>query len=159
MVRYARGKILPTAKKHSSRLKRMKETIRVSIAGSIRRKESTIRDIDIVASSKTPAEVIQKFLKAKDIKKVLASGGTKASVILDSKFQLDLRVVKDNSYGSALQYFTGPKEHNIKLRSLAKMRGLKLSEYGLFDRKTNKKLAGKNEKDIYKLLNVEYKKF
>jgi len=150
-------KILPIARKFETKLKRMNETIRVSIAGSIRRKKKTVYDIDLIASSKTPAVVIQKFLKFKEIKKVLASGDTKASVVLSNpKVQVDLRVVKDSSYGAALQYFTGPRTFNIIIRTLAKKKGMKLNEYGLFDRKTGKKLAGKHEKDIFKKLGLPY---
>lgn len=157
--------ILPVAKKFETRLKRMKETERVAIGGSIRREKAAVYDIDLLASSKTPATIIQKFLKFKEIKKVLASGDTKASVIVDlvggrrgsgPSIQIDLRVVKDNSFGAALQYFTGPRTFNIIIRKLAKDKGLKLNEYGLFDRKTGKKLAGKHEKDIFKKLGLDY---
>ena len=104
--------------------------------------------------------MIQKFLKFKEIKKVLASGNTKASVIISNpKIQIDLRVVKDNSYGAALQYFTGPKIFNIQNRVLAKNKGMKLNEYGLFNRETGKKLAGKHEKDIFKKLGLPYKQY
>ncbi len=160
MIRQKLEKILPAAKKYAGRLNRMKETIRVAVAGSIRRGEETVKDIDIVASSNNPRVVIDKFLKFKEIKEVLASGDTKVSVILNTpNIQLDLRVVKDDSYGAALQYFTGPKEFNIKIRSLAKMKGMKLNEYGLYDRETGKKLAGRNEKGIYHKLGLKYKKF
>ncbi len=142
------------------KLKKFKEVQRISVAGSIRRKAETVGDIDILASSKTPEKVIEKFVKFPEIRKVIAQGDTKASVKLkEHEIQLDLRVVEDDSFGSALQYFTGPKAFNIRIRKHAIKMGYKLSEYGLFDRKTGRNLAGKNESDIYKILGVKQPKF
>jgi len=145
--------VLPVAKRIESKLKKLPGIQRASLAGSIRRKKSTVKDIDLLASSRTPKKVIDAFVKFPEIKTIIAKGATKAAVRLKKiDIRADLRVVKDDSYGSALQYFTGPKEFNIKLRNIAIKKGYKLSEYGLFDRKTSKKIAGRNEKEIYKKL-------
>ena len=96
------------------------------------------------------------FTNYKDVKKVLAKGPTKAMVVLKNNMQADLRVVKDEVYGAALQYFTGPRVFNIKLRKLAIKKGYKLSEYGLFDRKTGKLIAAETEEEIFKKLGVPY---
>lgn len=142
------------------KLKKFKEIQRISVAGSIRRKAETVGDIDILASSKTPEKVIEKFVKFPEIRKVIAQGDTKASVKLkEHEIQLDLRVVEDDSFGSALQYFTGPKAFNIRIRKHAIKLSYKLSEYGLFDRKTGRKIAGKEESEIYKKLGIKQPKF
>ena len=137
-------------------LKTLKEVERASIAGSTRRMKETIGDIDILATSKAPAKVIDFFAKMPSVADVLAKGETKSSVRLKEGIQVDLRVMGDNIFGAALLYFTGNKEHNIILRKIAIEKGLKLSEYGLFDKKTNKLVAGKTEEEIYKKLGMDY---
>jgi DNA polymerase (family 10) len=111
------------------------DVIRCSAAGSLRRVKEVIGDIDLLASSKKPAEVIGGFVAQPDIIKVTARGETKASVILDGGIQCDLRVVSDKEFPFALAYFTGSKEHNIVMRQRAILRGLRLNEYGLFKSK------------------------
>ena len=111
------------------------DVIRCSAAGSLRRVKEVIGDIDLLASSKKPAEVIGGFVAQPDIIKVSARGETKASVILDGGIQCDLRVVSDQEFPFALAYFTGSKEHNIVMRQRAIQRGLRLNEYGLFKSK------------------------
>jgi len=125
---------------------------RIVVAGSIRRKRKTIGDIDILATSKQPGKLIDAFTKLPQVKRVLAKGPTKAMVILRNNMQADLRVVDEESYGAALLYFTGDKQFNIEMRKKAIKLGYKLSEYGLFDRQTGKKVAGKTEKEIFKIL-------
>ncbi len=110
--------------------------IRCSTAGSLRRFREVIGDIDLLASSKKPAEVIEYFVAQPDIIKITAQGETKASVILQGGIQCDLRVVSDREFPFALAYFTGSKEHNIVMRQRAIQRGLRLNEYGLFKSKT-----------------------
>ncbi len=129
---------------------------KVSIAGSLRRKKETIGDIDILASSDLPDEVMEYFVKYYDVDRVLLKGSTKTSVVLNDNLQVDLRVVKDESFGAALQYFTGSKEHNVKMRSIAIKKGLKLNEYGLFDKETDKYVVGKSEEEIYNKLGLPY---
>ena len=111
------------------------DVIRCSAAGSLRRVKEVIGDIDLLASSKKPAEVIDFFVAQPGIIKVTAKGETKASVILDGGIQCDLRVVSDREFPFALAYFTGSKEHNIVMRQRAIQRGLRLNEYGLFKSK------------------------
>jgi DNA polymerase (family 10) len=108
------------------------DVTRCSTAGSLRRHRETIGDIDLLASSKKPGEVIEFFTNQPGILKVIAKGETKASVLLEGGIQCDLRAVSDAEYASALLYFTGSKEHNIVMRQRAIDRGLRLNEYGLF---------------------------
>jgi DNA polymerase (family 10) len=128
---------------------------RLAAAGSLRRRKETIGDIDILVSCEKPADVIQTFVEQPTVTQTLAQGETKASVATRKGLQVDLRVLEDESFGSALQYFTGSKEHNVVLRERAKRLGYKISEYGLFESKTGKKVAGKEEGDIYQLLGLD----
>ncbi len=137
-------------------LKKCDKIKRLGIAGSLRRRKETIGDLDILASSDKPSEVMDFFVKYSDIKQVLLKGSTKTSVVLNDDLQVDLRVVEDKSFGAALQYFTGSKEHNVKMRSLAIKEGYKLNEYGLFDKKTEKFIVGENEEEIYSKLGLSY---
>lgn len=132
---------------------------KATIAGSIRRKKETIGDIDIIilAQKKYQQRIIDQFTRLPLIEKVIVAGNTKASVLLyNHHIQVDIRVVEKDQYGSALFYFTGSKEHNIKLRITAKQRGWKMNEYGVFDIKTGKRLAGETEQGIYKLFGLSY---
>ena len=142
--------------KYINYLKKFKKIQRLSIAGSLRRRKETIGDLDILASSDFPDEVMDFFVKYDDVQRVLLKGSTKTSVVLDDELQVDLRVVSDNSFGAALQYFTGSKEHNVKMRSLSIKQGFKLNEYGLFEKETEKYIVGKNEEEIYKKLGLSY---
>lgn len=137
-------------------LKKSKKIEKVSIAGSLRRMKETIGDLDILASSDYPDEVMDYFVKYDNVQRVLMKGITKTSVVLNDNLQVDLRVIKNESFGAALQYFTGSKEHNVKMRSIAIKKGFKLNEYGLFSKKTNKYVIGKNEEDIYNKLGLDY---
>ncbi|HIE06305.1 MAG TPA: DNA polymerase/3'-5' exonuclease PolX [bacterium (Candidatus Stahlbacteria)] len=137
-----------------SYLKEKAQVNKISPAGSLRRMKETIGDIDILAGDKNGQRIINTFTSHPDIKQILAQGSTKGSVILNNGYQVDLRIVAPASYGAALQYLTGSKAHNIKLRDIAKSQGLKLNEYGLF--KNKKKIAGKTEKAIYKALGIQY---
>lgn len=150
------SKALPIIQKVEENLKRSGYAIKIASAGSVRRKEKTIGDLDILATSKNPGKLMDFFTEMPEVKKVVAKGKTKASIILKNNLPSDLRVVKDDEYGSALQYFTGNKDHNIKLRNVAISKGFKLSEYGLFDRKTGKKVAGRTEEEVYKKLGMRY---
>jgi DNA polymerase (family 10) len=116
-------------------LRTMPDVIRCSTAGSLRRSKEVIGDIDLLASSKKPAAVIEFFVSQPGILKVIAQGETKASVLLTDGIQCDLRVVSDREFPFALAYFTGSKEHNIVMRQRAIQRGLRLNEYGLFKSK------------------------
>jgi len=136
------------------KLKKLKEIKQIQPAGSLRRNKETVRDIDILVTSSKPDKVMNVFTNLDQIREVLASGPTKSSVLIEDDVQVDVRVVKPKSFGAALLYFTGSKEHNIKLRQLALKKGWKINEYGLF--RKNKWLAGKTEQEIYKKLKVSY---
>lgn len=136
-----------------------KEVSRVQVAGSLRRGKETVGDVDILAAAEDTGAVVARFSKLGFIERVLASGPTKASVRLIGGLQCDLRVVPEASFGAALQYFTGSKAHNVKLRQLALKRGLTLNEYGVFklsDKKMKKPLAGRTEEEVYAVLGLPY---
>ena len=137
-------------------LEKCKNIEKVNFAGSLRRMKETIGDIDILASSNNPDEVSKYFIKYPEVQQILAKGTTKSSVILKDNIQVDLRVVEPKSFGAALQYFTGSKEHNVSLRSFAIKNGYKLNEYGLFNKNTEKFIVGKTEKEIYEKIGFSY---
>ncbi len=128
----------------------------LSTAGSLRRRKESIGDIDVLATSKKPERLIAWFLQYPAIQEVAAQGTTKASVRLRGGLACDLRVVDDQAFGAALQYFTGCQAHNVALRERAKRMGLKISEYGLFSNKTEKRLAGRKEEQIYRRLQLAF---
>ncbi|HSY19550.1 MAG TPA: DNA polymerase/3'-5' exonuclease PolX [Candidatus Acidoferrales bacterium] len=143
------------------KLRAHEDVIRCDTAGSLRRFKEVIGDIDLLASSKEPVEVINFFAAQPGIAKVLAKGETKTSVILDGGIQCDLRVVSDAEFPFALAYFTGSKEHNIVMRQRAIQRGLRLNEYGLFKSKEETRdpkllVACKTEEDIFQKLDLAY---
>lgn len=142
------------AKRIIDYLKAMPEVDNISIAGSLRRMKETVGDIDILVSSKNSSKVMDYFIKMPGVQKVWGKGKTKTSVRMDRGYNVDLRVVPKSSFGSALQYFTGSKEHNIALRRVAITKGLKLNEYGVF--KGSKKIAGETEQAVYSALGVDW---
>lgn len=148
------GFIMPTVKQIVLKLENLKEVKKTSIAGSTRRMKETIGDVDILVASDEPEKINDFFVKLPGIEKVWAKGPTKSSVHLKQGFDVDLRVVKEESFGSALQYFTGSKEHNIATRKIAISKGLKLNEYGVF--KGAKQIAGKTEEEVYKAIGLLY---
>ena len=113
------GYALPIANDIISKLKSLKEVHKISMAGSVRRMKETIGDLDILVTSSNHDKVMDFFTKMKDVKNVLAKGTTKSAVVLKNGLQVDVRVLDDRSFGSALNYFTGSKEHNVKLREFA----------------------------------------
>jgi len=136
-----------------NQLKEHSAVDRISVCGSTRRMKETVGDIDILASGKNNLEIIEAFVNLPNVKEVLWKGPKKATVIVEEGEQVDLRVTEPESYGAALQYFTGSKAHNIHLRTICIKKGLKLNEYGLF--KGNEKIAGKTEEEIYQALGME----
>ncbi len=128
--------------------------VEVAAAGSLRRARETVGDLDLLATAPDGAAVCRHFTQYPDVAEVLQSGETRASVVLKSGLQVDLRVVPQESYGSALMYFTGSKAHNIRLRNLAIDQGLKLNEYGLFKDKCA--IAGAFEEEVYSALGLPW---
>lgn len=136
-------------------LKQNRNVKDIEIAGSFRRRQETIGDIDILATCQKDCEsIMDRFVNYDEVDRVLSKGETRSSVLLKSGIQVDLRVVPQKSYGAALNYFTGSKAHNINLRKLAKQRNWKINEYGLFD--GDKLIAGKTEEGIYKKYGLPY---
>ncbi len=163
--RFLLGEILPKVYEITEKLKKLKEVKKISEAGSVRRRKATIGDVDIlvcvVEDPKNPAfakasagKVINFFVKMPGVVKVWGKGTTKASIRLKQGFDVDLRVLPEKQFGSALQYFTGSKEHNIVLRKIAIKKGLKLNEYGLF--RGQRMIAGKTEKEVYRAMGMNY---
>lgn len=148
------GVAVPLAEGVVSAVAKIPGTEGTILAGSIRRMRETVRDMDILTISDNTEAVVDVFTGMKFVKDVLASGSTKGSVILKEGMQADLRVVGPESYGAALLYFTGSKAHNVKLRTLATKKGLKINEYGVY--KGEKMIAGGTEKEMYKTLGLPY---
>ncbi len=178
-------KILVAIERHRNRQGRMKlgdadqhvqplveymrghEAVRdIEVAGSYRRRKDTVRDIDLLIISAQPSAVTDHFVAYPDVRKVQSSGDTRSSVVLSSGLQVDLRVVPPESYGAALVYFTGSKEHNVKLRTRAVRRGLRISEYGVFrggeeaedssDPWAGEFVAGRDEAEVYQVVELDW---
>ncbi len=135
-------------------LRQVPEVLEISPAGSFRRMKETVGDLDILAAARPEhgRSIIQKFVSLPQVTRVLAAGDTKGSAIFQDRYQVDLRVVPPESYGAALQYFTGSKAHNVHLRGIARSMGLKISEYGVF--RGAEKIAGETEESVYKAVGL-----
>jgi DNA polymerase (family 10) len=129
---------------------------RLDPAGSFRRRRETIGDLDILAICGKGCKVMDRFSKYPDVAEVLSRGETKSSVQLKCGLQVDVRVLDEESYGAALHYFTGSKAHNVAVRDRAKDLGLKVSEYGVFRAKDEKRLSGANEEDVFKAVGLPF---
>ncbi|HVO08830.1 MAG TPA: DNA polymerase/3'-5' exonuclease PolX [Burkholderiaceae bacterium] len=123
-------------------------------AGSLRRRRDTVGDLDLLVTVRHDNDVVAQFVSQPGVRQVLAHGHTRGSVILDSGMQVDLRVVPRESFGAALQYFTGSKAHNIALRRLGQERGLKINEYGVF--RDSQRIAGATEASVYRSVGLPY---
>jgi len=154
LQRISIGMAYPVARRIIAELKRNPQSKDVQAAGSLRRMKETVGDVDILVSGENGADIVKSFVTMHGVTQVLASGDTKGSVRVEEGVQVDLRVVREDEFGAALQYFTGSKEHNIRLREIAKKQGLKISEYGIF--KADKKIGGSREEDIYKALGMDW---
>lgn len=126
----------------------------VVVAGSLRRMRETVGDIDILATAEASSDIMSRFVAYGEVKEILSHGETRASVLLESGIQVDLRVVPRESYGAALHYFTGSKAHNIAIRRLAQARSLKLNEYGIF--RAEKRLSGETEESVFAAVGLPY---
>jgi len=155
------GIALPIADEIVNRLRKVKGVIRIEAAGSLRRRMETVGDLDILVSVKSSGDsgpVMDVFTSMPEVIQVLAKGPTKSMIVIkegNTQIQADVRVVEDDSFGAALQYFTGNKEHNIEMRRIAINKGWKLSEYGIFDR-NDRRIAGKTEEEVYAKLGLPW---
>ena len=154
--RFLLGDILPVAETIKKRLAALPATQQISLAGSIRRRKETIGDVDILAASAEPEKIMSEFCQLPEIDRMLGKGPTKSSIVLTSGVQVDLRVVDNNQFWTALQYFTGSKAHNIAMRRRALDRNWKLNEYGVTNLSDGKILPGQTEQDLYRMLDLPY---
>jgi DNA polymerase (family 10) len=145
---------LETAEELTAYLQELKEVEQVTPAGSLRRGRETVGDLDLLVTGRDPARIAEHFVKFPGVDRVLAKGEDKVSVKLRNDLQVDVRMLDRKSYGAAMQYFTGSKEHNVALRERAKKRGWKLSEYGLFQ--GDKVIASRTEEEIYEKLGLAW---
>ncbi|HXH84373.1 MAG TPA: DNA polymerase/3'-5' exonuclease PolX, partial [Candidatus Tectomicrobia bacterium] len=129
---------------------------RIEVAGSLRRMRETVKDVDILVTSTDPARVLGTFVSLPSVAAVTAQGPTRAAVRHRSGLAIDLRVVEPEAFGAALQYFTGSKEHNVRTREIAARRGLRLSEYGVFDERTGRRVAGATEEEVYAAIGLPW---
>ncbi len=148
------GAVLPLAEHIELFLQSVPGVKHAAVAGSIRRRQETIGDIDILVTASQHSKVLDAFVRMDEVASVVSKGARKAHVRLKNGMAADLLVVDDESFGAALQYFTGDKQHTILVREIAAKKGMKLNEYGLW--KGKKRLAAKTEKDIYHALGMEY---
>ncbi|OGC78838.1 MAG: hypothetical protein A2145_06190 [candidate division Zixibacteria bacterium RBG_16_40_9] len=148
------GEILPKVEIIFAELKKLKEVKNILIAGSLRRFKETIGDADILIAAEKPKPIMQAFVKLPQVSRVLSQGETKSSLITKDGFQVDLRVVEPESFGAAAHYFTGSKAHNVKIRTLAVKKGIKVNEYGIF--KGKKRIASKTEEEVYQSLGMQW---
>ena len=150
------GRALPLAREIIQTLEKLPQVRKISMAGSLRRMRETVRDFDLLITSTKPAKVMGTFTSLPQVAEVLVHGETKATIRHREGIQVDLRVVEPECFGAALQYFTGSKDHNIRVRELASRKGLKVSEYGVFNEATGKRLAGATEEAVYKAIGLPY---
>jgi DNA polymerase (family 10) len=145
--------LLPTARHVADQLvaalRALAPVEAIEVAGSLRRMRDTVKDIDILVTSQDPVRVITTLTSLPSVVEVLAQGDTKASVRHQEGLQIDLRVVEPAAFGAALQYFTGSRDHNVRLRELARRRGLTISEYGVFEERSGARVAGATEAEVY----------
>ena len=143
------GTALPLARKIIETLKKSGVIDRIEPAGSLRRRKETVGDIDILATSRDARAAIETFVHLPLVKTILGEGTTKATIVTRDAIQIDLRILEDRSFGTSLQYFTGSKEHNIKVRDIARLKGLKLSEYDIEEVSTGRKIYCRTDDEVY----------
>ncbi|MBI3324432.1 MAG: DNA polymerase/3'-5' exonuclease PolX [Candidatus Omnitrophica bacterium] len=150
------GVALPLSRRIVEALRSVSAVKQVAVAGSLRRMKETIGDLDILVTTKSAPTVMRFFTTAPFCSRVLAAGQTKSSILTPEGVQVDLRVVEPDSFGAALQYFTGSKEHNVRIREMAVRKGLKINEYGVFRMKGGTRVAGREEAEIYDALGLSW---
>ena len=154
--RFLLGEVLPIIQGILTYMRDSEAVRRVEVAGSARRRKETVGDLDVLASSLEPEKASDQFVRMPSVARVLAHGSTKSTVVLENRLQVDLRVIPPESYGAALQYFTGSKEHNVKLRTIGVKAGFKLNEYGLFRRDDDTLVEAEEEERIYEALGMDW---
>lgn len=152
--RYPLGLALPLVESIVHQLRKHPHIDRIYPAGSIRRMRETVGDIDILVETDYGEDVVHRFISLPEVIRILSSGKTKGSVMVDGDIQVDLRAIESHSFGAALQYFTGSNAHNVHLRRIAKKQGLKINEYGIFEK--DKKIGGGTEEEIYEALQMSW---
>jgi len=150
------GASMDLAESFIAELAGLEQVARVTYAGSLRRMCETIGDLDLLVASDDSEPIMRHFTSLPMVAQVLAHGDTKSSIVTSSGVQVDLRVVKPEVWGAALQYFTGSKAHNVKVREMAVRKGLKLSEYGLFEAKSGKLVVAETEEEVYERLGLPW---
>jgi DNA polymerase (family X) len=156
-VRQPLGAVLPHAQAIVETLRPVPGVEGLSVAGSLRRMRDTIADIDIVAATRSPDAVMARFVALPQAEQVLSKGPTRSSIILRHVgVQCDVRAVEPDSYGAALQYFTGSKDHNVQLREMAVRAGLRINEYGVFRVESEERIGGRTEEEIYGALHLPW---
>ncbi len=155
-TRFLLGAILPVVHDMEEYMRGSTAVIKVEIAGSARRRKETIGDLDLLVSSLEPEKAMNRFISMPPVERVVSHGVTRSTVILKGHLQADCRVIPPEAYGAALQYFTGSKEHNVKLRTIGVKLGYKLNEYGLFHRDDETLVTSDTEENIYKTLGMQY---
>jgi DNA polymerase (family X) len=154
--RHLLGDIYPLVKQIEKYLTNLETVSMVTAVGSFRRMKETIGDIDFLVVSENPDKIINSFVNMPEVKEILSKGSTKAFIKFNNGLDSDLLVVPKESYGAALQYFTGSKEHGIALRRLAQSKELRLNEWGLVDIKSDQKISGESEEHLYNELGLEW---
>jgi DNA polymerase (family 10) len=150
------GLALARAQECLALLRRIPAVREISTAGSLRRMKETIGDLDLLVSSNEPRRVMGAFTRSPLCTRVLAAGDTKSSILTRDGIQVDVRIVPPESYGAALQYFTGSKEHNVRIREMAIRQGLKVNEYGVFRLNTGRRIGGREEAEVYRALGLPW---
>jgi DNA polymerase (family X) len=154
--RYLLGDIYPLVKQIEVRLSNIKDVKKAISVGSFRRMKETVGDIDYLVLSDAPEIVMDYFASMPEVDEIIGKGPSKTFVKLNNGMDADLLVVPKESFGSALQYFTGSKEHGVALRKIAISKGLHLNEWGICDSNNNKMVAGSKEEDVYNILGLEW---
>jgi DNA polymerase (family 10) len=155
-TRFLLGAIMPVVDDILAWMRESPAVLRADVAGSYRRRRETIGDLDLLVASNDPEEASKRFVGMPPVERVVSHGSTKSTVFLKGHLQVDCRVVPPEAYGAALQYFTGSKDHNVKLRTIGVKLGCKLNEYGLFRREDDRLVASETEKEIYSALGMDY---
>ncbi|MBS3736727.1 MAG: DNA polymerase/3'-5' exonuclease PolX [Candidatus Bipolaricaulota bacterium] len=161
IVKESQGKshlseVLPEARRIKEELVDSSLFDKVAFAGSLRRRKYAVGDVDILATADDRDKAMDQFASLDGLEEVLSKGETKSSVRIESGLRVDLRIVDEASFGSALQYFTGSQEHNVRLRQVAISDRYKLNEYGLYDEETEEKVAGEEEEAVYNKMGLTW---